>query len=64
MGIGISEYITAARIQNACTLMNQGFLCVSDIASLSGFRDPLYFSKVFKKTIGSSPKAYISSQRK
>ena len=61
MGIGIAEYINTVRIQNACTLMDQGLLCVSEIASLSGYRDPLYFSKVFKKKMGMSPKSYIAS---
>ena len=41
--------------------MDQGLLCVSEIASLSGYRDPLYFSKVFKKKMGMSPKSYIAS---
>ena len=58
MNVGISEYITTLRIQQACTLMNQGFTSVKDIAALCGFKDPLYFSKVFRKKTGESPKEY------
>ncbi len=57
--IGISNYITAKRIQYAFTLMNQGVSIIKNIASLCGFRDQLYFSKVFKETTGLSPRAYL-----
>jgi len=57
--IGVSEYIQTSRIQNACTLMEQGFTSVKDIAFLCGYIDQLYFSKVFKRKLGISPKKYI-----
>ena len=40
--------------------MEEGLVSVKNIALLSGFRDPLYFSKVFAETEGISPKNYIS----
>ncbi len=58
-GVGISEYVTTVRIQNACSLIDNGMTCVGEIASLSGYGDALYFSKVFKKKTGLSPKDYI-----
>lgn len=58
-GVGISQYINILRIQHACALMEQGFTSVGDIAFRSGFSEPLYFSKVFKKTMGISPKEHI-----
>ena len=60
MGIGISEYISTVRIQHACTLMEQGFTSIKDIASLCGFKDALYFSKVFKEKMGKPPKEHIA----
>ena len=60
MGIGINEYINTARCQQACTLIDQGLSCVKEISALSGYNDALYFSKVFKKRIGVSPKQYIT----
>lgn len=62
MGVGIAEYLNTVRVQNACTLMDEGFRSVSEIASLTGFRDALYFSKVFKKRMGVSPKGYAASR--
>lgn len=61
MKVGISEYINTIRIQHACALMNQGLTSVKDIASLCGFKDPLYFSKVFRQRMGESPKDYQTS---
>lgn len=58
--IGISEYIQTSRIQNACTLIEQGFTSIKDIAFLCGYKDQLYFSKVFKSKLNTSPKKYIS----
>lgn len=46
--VGLNQYITTLRIQYACTLIEQGFTSVESIASLCGYSEPLYFSKVFK----------------
>lgn len=57
--ININAYIRSLRIQHACTLMEQGITQIKNIAKLSGFQDPLYFSTVFKRETGLSPKDYI-----
>ena len=61
--IGINEYVTTSRINEACLLMDGTRHSVSEIAKAVGFSDPLYFSKVFKKKIGISPKAYINNNK-
>ncbi len=58
--IGIAEYINTVRIQTACSLMDQGCSNVTEIASLCGYKDPLYFSKVFKTRLGFSPRSHIN----
>jgi len=60
--INVNSYIRTLRIQNACALMEEGISSIKDIARLSGFSDPLYFSTVFKKIIGVSPKEYIKTE--
>ena len=55
--------LNTVRIQHACTLIEQGFTSVSDIASCCGYADPEYFSKVFRGKMGVSPGAYIHSQK-
>lgn len=64
MRIGVCEYINTIRIQHACTLMEQGFTSVKDIALLCGFADPLYFSKAFKKKMHLSPREHIEQLKK
>lgn len=54
-----SEYLRMHRIKYAVTLFDRGLDSVKNIAYLSGFDDPLYFSTVFKKVVGVSPKEYI-----
>lgn len=59
MGIGYNEYLRNMRIKFALSLFDNGIESVKNAALLSGFTDPLYFSTVFKKHIGMSPKDYL-----
>ena len=61
MSIGFSEYVKTLRINNAIFMMEHGVESVKNVAFLSGFQDPLYFSKVFKTTVGQSPTEYIEN---
>ena len=60
-GISYTRYLREMRIRHAIFLMEEGLVSVKNIALLSGFHDPLYFSKVFTESEGISPKAYIAS---
>lgn len=63
MGLGFSEYLKNIRIQQACALMEKGFTCIGEIALFCGYSDPLYFSKSFKRTVGTPPRDYLSAIR-
>ena len=60
MGTGVSDYISTVRIQHACVLMERGFTGIKGIAATCGFKDALYFSRVFKNKVGISPREYLS----
>ncbi len=64
MGVNFSEYLTALRINNASRLIQNGMTSVKQIASLSGYSDALYFSKIFKKVTGTSPTDWINKVKK
>ena len=63
MGINYSEYLTKIRLKHAVTLLDFGLDSVKNVALLSGFSDPLYFSTVFKKQIGVSPTVYLKNKK-
>lgn len=52
------------KVEHACHLLDSTDLGVGEIARRVGYDDPLYFSRLFKKTIGSSPRGYRASTRK
>ncbi|MBQ4526970.1 MAG: helix-turn-helix transcriptional regulator [Clostridia bacterium] len=62
VNITFSEYLRNSRIQHAISLMEHGIISVKNAALLSGYRDPLYFSNVFKKCVGISPGEYIKKR--
>lgn len=57
-GCTVREYLTTFRIRKAMTLLKRQELTVQEVASMSGFSDSLYFTKVFKKYIGQPPSSY------
>lgn len=57
--MGLSEYINTLRINKACSRVEEGQRSVGELAAEVGFHDALYFSKVFKKKTGLSPKEYM-----
>lgn len=62
MGVGFSEYLRDKRINYARTLFDHGIDSVKNVALLSGFNDPLYFSGVFKRVTGLSPSQYLQGR--
>ena len=66
LGMTPHKYLTNLRLQAA-----EGLLCgvcsngsITEVAHLCGFRNPLYFSRLFKKQYGVSPKEYYHQKMK
>ncbi|MBY9078543.1 response regulator [Paenibacillus sp. HN-1] len=60
-GINFTDYIGNYRIDKSKLLMQNPHLTLSQISEMVGFHDVKYFSKVFKKREGITPKEYRSS---
>jgi len=52
------------KMEYACRLLDSGDLSVKGVAIALGYDDPLYFSRLFNKTVGMSPRSYRNSVRK
>lgn len=57
------SYLTQLKIQQACHYLDFSDLKVNQIALKIGFADPLYFSRIFSKTMGVSPSEYRSKKK-
>ena len=58
-GEGFVEYITAERIRAAKEMLKKGTWPIYEISEKLGFQSAFYFSKVFKKAEGISPREFL-----
>ena len=57
VGLSMGDFIRKKRLDRACQMLRQGYN-VSETAYATGFSDPNYFSKTFKKHLGVNPSEY------
>lgn len=62
MDVSFVEYLTQKRMTRAKQLLLRTNLRSSEIAAEVGYRDPRYFSFVFRKTQGCTPRAFRSGE--
>jgi two-component system response regulator YesN len=59
-GENITDYLAKVRIEKAKILLKDLQIKSYEIGEMVGYKDPAYFSKVFKKVVGVSPNEYRS----
>lgn len=57
-GENFIEYLTNIRIENAKKLLSNRELSIKYICANTGYGDPNYFSRIFKKSVGMTPTEY------
>ncbi|WP_261131521.1 response regulator [Bacillus sp. Marseille-Q3570] len=57
-GITFIDFLTNVRIEKAKEYMLDPEISVKEVCFKVGYKDPNYFSRVFKKIVGQSPKQY------
>ncbi|MBD1261955.1 response regulator [Maribacter polysiphoniae] len=57
-GLTPNNFIKSIRLKYAVLLLDEGKFQIAEIAFLSGFKEPSYFSRCFKEAYGCSPKEY------
>ena len=63
VGLSPIDFVREMRIKRAKQLMETGEYNVSTIAYMTGFNDPKYFSKCFKKEYGVSPSEFTPKEK-
>jgi len=63
-GTNLFDYIVNLRMEKAMKLLHSSSERISNIGSMVGYPNPSYFSNVFKKHIGVSPKEYRDTLEK
>ena len=58
IGVGFLTYLTNIRMEKAKKLLLSTSLSIAEVAEQSGYGDYRVFTKVFKKTEGSTPSQY------
>ena len=61
-GYSLMHFFNLKKMQKACEYINYTDLSIKEISYKVGFQDPLYFSRIFKKYMGMSPKFYKNQQ--
>ena len=61
-GYSISEYINYIRVDRAQSFLIESDMSIAEVARMCGFEDQSYFTKVFRKITGVTPKKYRGSR--
>lgn len=62
-GCGITEYVTICRLNAAKKMLVRPDMRISEVAEAVGYPDANYFTRIFKKTTGLTPREYKESVR-
>lgn len=58
LSIGFVDYVNQIKMKRACELLEAGHYLIYEVANRLGYENAYYFSKVFRKYIGCTPKEY------
>ena len=61
-GFNFTEWLSMIRIQKAKELLTNTNLTVKEVCFKVGYKDPNYFSRIFKKRMGMTPSEYIRTK--
>ncbi|MBF0244397.1 MAG: helix-turn-helix transcriptional regulator, partial [Planctomycetes bacterium] len=61
--ISPTNYHREPRIRRARSLLESGDDTIDSVAHQCGYSDPLYFSRVFRRSVGVSPRSYRKNLR-
>jgi two-component system response regulator YesN len=60
-GYNFIDWLSMLRVKKAKELLTNSNLTVKEVCFMVGYKDPNYFSRIFKKRIGITPSEYIKT---
>ncbi len=57
-GCSVMQYLQTVRLEKAKELLEKSKKTIAEVASICGYADQNYFSRIFNRAMGCSPKAY------
>ena len=57
-GFAPIDFLIRQRVQHACRLLDTTSLSVGEVAERTGYADPYYFTRCFRRVMGVAPRAY------
>lgn len=57
-GFAPIDFLIRQRVRRACHLLDTAGLAVAEVAAATGYSDPYYFTRCFKRVMGCSPQQY------
>lgn len=63
LNCGYVDYLNSVRIERSCSYLAQDYLKIYEVAYKVGYKDEKYYTKVFKKIKGMTPRAYREMNR-
>lgn len=61
-GFNFIDWVSMLRVKKAKELLTNSNLTVKEVCFMVGYKDPNYFSRIFKKKIGMTPSEYIKNK--
>jgi YesN/AraC family two-component response regulator len=62
--LSANDFINVYRLKKSTALLKTGNMQVSEVAFSTGFNDPKYFSRIFKKFYQCSPSEFVKKENK
>lgn len=62
-GTNYVDWLSDLRIEQAKKYLSNGDRTIKEICYLVGYKDPNYFSRIFKKIVGMSPSEYVHAEK-
>ena len=60
-GFNFIDWLSMMRVKRAKELFNTSNLSIKEVCYMIGYKDPNYFSRIFKKRVGMTPSEYIKN---